>query len=61
MDPESYDKIQTFLEKLTACRELAAPFSVELRDPSGNSYVENLSAFPTSARLPPVCFGVSSC
>jgi len=43
-DPENYEKVEAFLEKLNNLRELKPTFHLELRDPSGNSYVENYCA-----------------
>eukprot|EP01049_Picozoa_sp_SAG25_P005106 SAG25_NODE_339_length_9497_cov_2.975109_7_plen_99_part_00 len=41
MDESSAAKIDEFLEKLRSCARGETPFSLLLRDPSGNSYIEN--------------------
>lgn len=46
-DPENYEKIKEFIEKLEACataQESALPYYFILEDPSGNSFVENPNA-----------------
>lgn len=38
--PEVYEKIEALLEKVKAFNEATEPFTVQLDDPSGNSYIE---------------------
>ncbi|KAI9028626.1 ZPR1 zinc-finger domain-containing protein [Hyaloraphidium curvatum] len=44
MEPELHDKIQGIVEGLGELIELKRPFHIELDDPSGNSYIESLTA-----------------
>ena len=41
MDPENGAKIDAFLVRLRACAVGEAKFTFVMRDPSGNSFVEN--------------------
>lgn len=39
-DPDVAKKIDSFCEKLLLCAEAKMPFTLELDDPSGNSFIE---------------------
>lgn len=45
MDPELHDRIEKTIDALKGLSDLKEPFHIELDDPSGNSYVENLLVF----------------
>lgn len=44
MDQENKDKIKAFLAKMMRCKLMMEDFTVILDDPSGNSYVQSLTA-----------------
>ncbi len=45
MDKPLYDKLEVFLKKLKdICDGKSFPFTFTVRDPSGNSHVQNLCA-----------------
>ncbi|KAF2363719.1 Zinc finger ZPR1-type [Trinorchestia longiramus] len=41
-DPDGAEKIQEFINKLTSILAVREPFTVQLEDPSGNSFIERL-------------------
>ena len=56
MDLVTATKIDEFLEKLTACADGKMPFTFVMRDPSGNSFVENKMLPAVDPRLSVVLF-----
>ena len=44
-EPEQYQAVQNVIDKLEAFKLLKSPFTVEIDDPAGNSYIEDI-AFP---------------
>jgi zinc finger protein len=51
LEPDNADKIDAFLAKLKKCANAEMPFTFVLRDPSGNSFVENPLAPATDPKL----------
>ena len=44
LDPDGAAQIDEFLGRIRACLALASPFTLQLDDPSGNSFIENPAA-----------------
>merc|ERR1719308_211444 len=44
MDPDGYQQIEEFVDKIKSLLELKDEFRIVIEDPSGNSFVENPNA-----------------
>eukprot|EP01052_Picozoa_sp_SAG31_P003351 SAG31_NODE_127_length_23612_cov_39.709863_17_plen_175_part_00 len=56
MDPETAEKIDAFLAKLTRCADGEMEFTFTIRDPAGNSFVQNPNAPMSDPNLTAVFF-----